>query len=136
MERPARTLVGLGVVAALVLLFLASRDARVGELNALLGADPQLSGYPYEFRVLELDDDVAVMSSPRSAEVPAREFLGAAFPRLRRLPVTDQAVMEAQQELARRQARAAELVRQHEEVGSVRWELDRRWLRNHGVRMP
>jgi len=66
MERPARSLIGLGVIAALVLAFVASCDPRVGELNELLKADPQLAAYPYSFRVLELEEGVAVMSSPRS----------------------------------------------------------------------
>ncbi|MCA1792064.1 MAG: hypothetical protein LC667_20095 [Thioalkalivibrio sp.] len=136
MERPARSLIGLGVIAALVLAFVASCDPRVGELNELLKADPQLAAYPYAFRVLELEEGVAVMSSPRSAEVPVKEFLAAAFPELRRLPVTDPAMMAAQQELAERQARAADLVRDQADVSSVRWELDRGWLQNHGVQLP
>ena len=136
MKLSARPLIGFGLVAALVLVFVASRDPRVAELNDLLEADQELADYPYAFRVLELDEGIAVMTSPRSAEVPVKDFLGAAFPRLRRLPVTDPAVMDAQQELAARQARAADLVSQQADVRSVRWELDRRWLQQHGVQLP
>lgn len=133
----ARNLIFLGAAAAFVILYLANRsDPRVGELNEILAADPQLSAYPYTFRVLELDEGVAVMSTPRSAEVPVTQFLGAAFPKLRNLPVTDPAMMAAQQELAETQARAADLVRQQADVRDVRWKLDRRWLEDRGVRLP
>lgn len=133
MNPSPRTFAILGLIAVVVLLVLASRDPRVGELNDLLEADAQLADYPYRFRVLELEDGVAVMSSPRSAEVAASRFLAAAFPRLRNLPATDPAMMAAQQELAERQGRAAELIRRQPDVSAVRWELDRRWLRSHGV---
>jgi hypothetical protein len=136
MDRTPRNLVVLALVAAFALLYLANRDPRVGELNALLEAAPRLAEYPYQFRVLELDDGTAVMSTPRSPEVPVSRFLHAAFPRLRNLPVTDPAMMQAQQQLAERQGEAAALVRGHADVSDVRWELDRRWLQTHGVEMP
>jgi hypothetical protein len=129
-------LVVLAVVTALALLYFVNRDPRVGELNAQLEAAPELADYPYRFRVLELADGIAVMSTPRSAEVPVSRFLHAAFPRLRNLPVTDPAMMQAQQQLAERQGRAAALVREHPDVSDVRWELDRRWLQSHGVQLP
>lgn len=130
-----RTLLAIGAIAVLAVVLLVTRDPRVGELNDLLDADPQLADYPYRFRVLELDDGVAVMSSPRSAEVSVTRFLGAAFPRLRNLPATDPAMMAAQQELAERQGHAAALVRAQPDVSDVRWELDRRWLQSHGVEL-
>ena len=90
-------LIGLGVAAlAAAAWWLLSLDFRVSELNSLLAADQKLSGYPYQFRVLSLEDGTAAMTSPRSASVPVVQFLTAVFPALRNLPMDDPAVMAAQ----------------------------------------
>lgn len=135
MDRFARNyLIGLGVViAAGVLWFALDRDPRVGEINALLSADPLLAEYPYPFRVRALEDGVAVMGSPRSAEVPVMRFLRAAFPALQESAVDEPAMMAAQDELAERQSRAAELVRGQPDVRGVRWEIDTQWYRQRGI---
>lgn len=122
------TIVGIGV--AYVLL---SSDERVAEINAMLARDAQLQAYPYPFRVLRLEDGVAVMGSPRSADVPVMQFLRTAFPPLSRTAVDDPAMMAAQQELARTQSRAMEMVQAQDDVSVVRWELDDQWFREHGV---
>ena len=56
------------VVAVAWIIF--GGDKRVDEINAVLASDVELEGYPYTFRVLRIEDGVAVVSSPRSAEVP------------------------------------------------------------------
>lgn len=122
------TIVVIGV--AYVLL---SSDERVTEINEMLARDTQLQAYPYPFRVLRLEDGVAVMGSPRSAEVPVMQFLRTAFPPLSRTAVDDPAMMAAQQELARVQAHAMEMVEARDDVNAVRWEFDEQWFREHGV---
>jgi hypothetical protein len=127
-------LIALGVAAvAAAAWWLLSLDFRVSELNSLLAADQELSGYPYQFRVLSLEDGTAEMSSPRSASVPVVQFLTAAFPELRNLPLDDPAVMLAQDQLVAMQARAAQLVKAQADVNSVRWVLDERWFADRGV---
>lgn len=135
MDRFARNyLIGLSAVIGLGLLYyLASSDPRVGELNDLLKADQELADYVYPFRVLELTNGVAVMSSPRSASVPVVQFLRAAYPELGQTAVTDPAMMAAQDRLAAVQSRAAELVRAEADVRGVRWRIDEQWFREHGV---
>ena len=51
-------------------------------LNDLLRADPQLAAYPYRFEVLSLENGVAEISSPRSAQVPVVQFLRLVHPEL------------------------------------------------------
>lgn len=129
----------LFALAGLVMLglvwWLSSLDFRVSEINNLLEADAELLAYPYPFRVMSLDKGVAQVSSPRSAKLSAIQSLRVMYPQLQQSSVMSDEMMTAQQELARVQAYAAELVKSQEDVRSVRWVLDERWLANHGVRV-
>ncbi|QFU77702.1 hypothetical protein EY643_00745 [Halioglobus maricola] len=108
-------------------------DTRVGELNDLLDADAELAAYPYSFRVLSLEEGVASMSSPRSAQLSAIQGLRILFPELETESAISPAMMAAQEQLAAVQSRAGKLVGAHENVNRVRWVLDERWLARHGV---
>jgi len=121
------------VVTAVVLYNVFSSDERVERLNALLAADEILADYPYPFRVFRLEGEVAVMGSPRSAEVPVMQFLRTAYPELSKTAVDDPAMMAAQDVLARTQVHAQELIEAQAEVSAVRWELDERWFNTKGV---
>lgn len=135
MDRFTRNyLIFLGVLVVILLgSWLASWDARVSAINDRLEADAQLSSYPYQFRVLALDKGVARLSTPRSFKVPVVRFLGIIHPELRNKSQDDPAMMAAQGELARHQKRAAELVQEHPEVQSIRWELDEGWYAERGL---
>ncbi len=122
------------VVAVTVAVLYQPEDVR--ELNRLLAADAQLSAYPYTFRVLRVENGVAVMSTPRSAEVPVQRMLGALHPELKRSSSDDPEFQAAQQILADHQTHASELVRTDSRISAVRWELDAVWLREHGVQIP
>ncbi|CAA0121223.1 Uncharacterised protein [Halioglobus japonicus] len=129
-----RYLVGLLVIAVLGFAWWFSGwDRRIGQLNAILEADEELSAYPYQFKVLSLEDGVAEISSPRSAEVPVIKFLRIVFPQLRDSSVTDESVMAAQDELVTVQSRAGKLVSDEEDVKSIRWSLDRQWYESQGM---
>lgn len=124
----------LGAILVVVLaLWLAGRDGRVGELNAQLAQDPLLADYPYPFRVLEIDNRVAVMNSPRSAQMSVMHFLYAAFPELQGRDVQHPDMVAAQERLAELQFHAADVVQAHPEVDRVRWQLDERWFVERGV---
>jgi hypothetical protein len=124
----------LGVVLVVVLaVWLAGHDGRVAELNAQLAKEPLLANYPYQFRVLEIENRVAVMHSPRSAEVSVMHFLYAAFPELQGKDVQHSDMVAAQERLGDLQFRAWAVVQAHPEVDSVRWLLDERWLAERGV---
>ena len=123
-------LVGLAVAAAFWLLY---ESPAVSRLNDALLDEPELAAYPYRFRVLELSNGVASVSSPRSAAFPAYRALGILFPVLREQAPDAPAMVEAQQELARIQGIAREVVVEDPDVNRVVWTLDERWLRNHGI---
>jgi hypothetical protein len=122
-----------GILVLVLVIWLAGRDGRVGELNAQLAADQLLAGYPYRFRVLEIENGVAVMSSPRSAQMSVMHFLYAAFPELQGKDVQHPEMVAAQSQLGDMQSRAAALVQASPEVDGVRWQLDERWLAERGV---
>jgi hypothetical protein len=121
------------IVTVVTLTIVLGGDKRVDELNTMLAGDAELRDYPYRFRVVRLENGVATMSSPRSAEVPAMRFLRTAFPELSRTAVDDPAMMAAQQVLAAKQGRAMQLVESQLDISAVRWEIDERWFNEHGV---
>lgn len=121
------------VVVATLAWLLLNGDDRVDALNARLAGDAELAGYPYTFRVWRIENNVAVMGSPRSAEVSVMQFLRTAFPELSRSTMDDPAMMAAQLVLAEKQARAQQLVTEDPDVSAVRWELDERWFNEKGV---
>lgn len=126
----------VGLVAVIIIAagyWYLNRDTRVADLNAMLAADADLADYPYPFRVQSLSNGIAIMGSPRTAEVPVMQFLRTAFPALRKTAVDDPAMMAAQDRLVDKQSRAAELVTSEADVQAVRWELDERWYNEQGV---
>ncbi len=120
------------VVVALVALFM-YEDPQIHSLNDRLLRDTRLSIYPYTFRVLRLENGVATMTTPRSAEFPAYRALGLLFPSLDGLPQDDARLMQGQLDMAQLQEYAKGLVLDTESVKHVAWELDTQWLGRHGI---
>jgi hypothetical protein len=114
----------------------ASWKPRVGELNEVLGADQDLASYVYRFRVVDFDNGVAVLSTPRDYRVPAMRFLEVVKPGLAGKAQDDPAMRAAQQELVEHQKRAQTLIMAQPGVDRVDWRLDVRWLADHGVQVP
>jgi|TARA_R100000005_G_scaffold92923_2_gene67308 hypothetical protein len=123
----------LALLAAVAVAWLLNRDGRVADINQRLAADPELAAYPYQFTVQEINNGVAFVSSPRSAQVPVMRFLHSAFPALQDKDVQHPDMMAAQDRLVAVQSRAAELVQTHPEVNAVRWVLDERWFAERGI---
>lgn len=121
------------VVLAGFVWWLSSLDFRAREINGLLKADPDLAAYPYPFRVLSLQNGVAQVSSPRSSELSVIQSLRVMYPSLKQHNAVSVEMVVAQKELARVQSRVRKLVKSQNDVNTVRWVLDRRWLENHGV---
>lgn len=135
MDRFTRNyLIALGVIAALILgTWIASRDRRAGEINALLERDPLIASYTYPFRVLSVENGVARVSSPRSYEVPVMRFLAIIRPELSGKAQDSPELMAAQSDLVTVQKRVERIVRAQPEVRSVHWVLDRQWYRDRGI---
>ncbi|TBW56854.1 hypothetical protein EZI54_07845 [Marinobacter halodurans] len=115
------------LVAAIFIGWLSWRGIEVISLNNHLQDDPKLSGYPYQFRVLRVEGDTAIMSSPRSYEVSTQDALRALFPSLRSLSDDHRDWQRAEREFAHLQAHAGNLVLADERIDKIRWELDRNW---------
>ncbi|KAA6183425.1 hypothetical protein F2Q65_15870 [Thiohalocapsa marina] len=109
---------------------------RVWELNDLLEADAELADYPYQFRLVRLDGGVATLSTPRSFQFPAVRFLQLIHPELAGQSQDDPGMMAAQQDLIDHQKRAQGLMLAQPDVQRVDWELDVKWLSDHGVHAP
>lgn len=129
-----RYLTGLALLAAIgAIWWVSNLDGRVSALNSQLADDPYLSDYPYEFRVLAIENGVARMSSPRSADMSAIQGLRIMYPELRDESAVSDRMMTAQEDLARHQSYAGKQVTEHPDVKRVRWVLDERWLSENGV---
>ncbi|WP_439100422.1 hypothetical protein [Congregibacter sp.] len=127
-------LIGLVTIMVIgVAWYWSSQDSRVGEINNRLTLDSQLANYPFPFRVETLENGIATMNSPRSAQVPAMRFLRTAYPELSKTAVDHPDMMKAQDTLAATQSRAAELVKAFPDVSNIRWVIDERWYNEHGV---
>lgn len=110
------------------------QDPTVNRLNAALQADPELTAYPYyTFRVMEVEGDTAVLSSPRSAQVSVLQFFNIARPELDTSNPDTPVMIAAQKELAQVQEKAGERVKADGEIAAIRWEIDRDWFASHGV---
>lgn len=125
----------LGGILLLTLAWLLYEDPQVSDLNEQLARDSEVAGYPYRFRVLELNNGVATLSTPRTAEFPVHRALAILFPPLAKRAQDDPDLMRAQESLVRVQKRAAAIVLESGEIRSVRWRLDRNWLSRHGVQL-
>lgn len=127
------------VLGVLVLVFTVAvlyQPPKVRELNALLAADARLAAYPYPFRVVRVEGAIAVMASPRSAEMPVQRIIGVLHPELAARGGDDPEFQRAQQLLADYQTRARDRVLSDADINEVRWELDVDWLRSHGTQVP
>lgn len=124
-------LIGLALIG--VIWWLSKLDFRVTEINELLEADTELAAYPYPFRVKSLENGVAEVSSPRSAKLSAIQSLRVMYPELKQHNAVSDEMVAAQKELARVQSYAGQLVKRQEDVKTIRWVLDQRWLAKHGI---
>ncbi len=125
-------------LAVLVLLLLGwglYEDPAVSELNDRLEADPEVSAYPYPFRVLSVENGIASMQTPRSSAFPVIQMLGLLYPQLAGRPQDDKELMAAQEVLASAQKRSAAIVLESPEVKRIHWVLDKDWLTQHGVQV-
>lgn len=128
---------------ALVLFFTADwairrPDSRARELNQVLEATASepLKAYAYPFRVLRVEQGMAVMGTPRNFDVPAFRVIAVLYPNINVKDPNNPAFVEAQQTLAARQTEARLIVSAQPGIKGVKWELDKTWLGTHGIELP
>jgi len=128
--------------AILALLFLVgldwyirAPDARSRQLTGAIEAQAstKLKNYPYKFRVMKVDGETALMSTPRNAEVPALKALGALYPEIDTKNPNDPAFIAVERLLGEVQSEARLIVLGQPGIQAVRWELDRDWLTAHHI---
>ncbi len=121
------------IAIGLWLVWSSTHDPRVDELNDMLMLDEELAAYPYHFRVFELENGVAVMSSPRSPQSSVLQALKIIAPEMSVADPNRPEVIAAQKKLAGLQMKARKLVIAQPDVDEVQWRLDRGWLKAHGA---
>ena len=99
----------VGIALAILIAWLLGSDTRAWEINDRLEEDPELSTYPFPFRVIEISNGVAVVASPRSVDVPAMRFLSLVEPGLRNADPNSAAAIAAQKKLGEIQGRVRKL---------------------------
>ena len=119
-------------------LYLLNADPRPGRLTLAIeeSASANLKSYPYKFWVMDMEGDTAILSSPRSYEVPAARALAALYPRLNTSNPSDTDFIAAERRLGEVQAEARSIVRRQPGVKAVKFELDRDWLFAHNIEVP
>lgn len=126
-------LLGAVVIVALFFWIQSVWQPKVWELDEVLTADSVLADYHYQFRVRSFEDGVAVISTPRSFDIPAIRFLEIIHPKLAGKAQDDPEMIAAQQDLIDHQKRAMGLILAQPGVDNVDWQLDTQWLADHGV---
>jgi hypothetical protein len=118
--------------------FIQRPDSRTRALNAAIAAQASahLRDYPYPFRVLRMQEDTAIMGTPRSRNVSVTRVISILYPDIDVLNTDDPAFIAAQKALAGAQSEAMAIVQAQPGVAAVRWEIDRHWLGAHGVDVP
>ncbi len=118
------------VVMTFVFLY---ESPKVSELNDRLESIKSINEFPYRFKVLRINNGTAIMSSPRSTDVPVSRILGLLFPEVKNKSLQSAEFQSAQKKLAFVQNKARETVMSDKDVSRVSWELDRSWLLQHGI---
>ncbi len=133
MSNKTQGLIILALVLGLALLWFVRQDPAFNNLNGVLKTDTELAAYPYQIRVLKLENGVATLSSPRSAQVSVLQFFNIAFPNLDTSNPDTPEMIAAQKKLAHLQEKAAELTKEQPGIQEVQWEIDKSWYASHGL---
>jgi len=118
--------------------YIRAPDSRSRELTAAIEAQAsaKLKSYPYTFRVMKVNGETAIMSTPRNVEVPAARAPGVLFPGLDTKDPNDPPFIAAQQLLGEVQSEARSIALSQPGIREVRWELDHDWLTAHHIEVP
>ena len=124
------------LLAAMFIAWILSDSIHSTSLNERLLKDKTLQAYPYPFRVLEEHDGVVTMSTLHGENVSLTQGLRTVFPELQDVTEDSPEMIEAQKKFAGMQARAQQIMIQHEEIDAVQWVVDESWLRLNKYDLP
>ena len=123
----------LGTLTLALAISFLYESPKVSELNDRLESITIINEFPYHFKVLRINNGTAILSSPRSTDVPVSRILGLLFPEVKGQSTQSPDFQKAQKTLAKVQNMAREVVISDAEIKRVSWELDRSWLLQHGI---
>lgn len=135
MSNKQQFLIVLALFLGLALLWFLKQDPALNQLNAALKADTELQAYPYPFRAIKVENGIATLSSPRSAQVSVLHFFNIAKPGLDTSNPDSPAMIAAQKELAHVQEKAGKITKEQPGIQDIQWEIDRSWYASHGLKV-
>ena len=95
-----------------------------------------MKAYPYQFYVLRVVGETAVMATLRNFQSPAFRFLAVLYPEINVKDHNNPAFIAVEKLLGQVQDEAKDIVLAQPGIKSVSWELDKEWLRRHHVEVP
>ena len=118
------------IVLAVIFLY---ESPKVQDLNNQLESIKEINDFPYQFKVLRVNNGIATMNSPISTELPCGKVIAIIFPSLKGKSLLSPEYQNAQKLLAKVQMLASKNVKSDQDISRIVWELDRSWLIQNGV---
>ena len=118
------------IVLAVIFLY---ESPKVQDLNNRLESIKEINEFPYQFKVLRVNNGIATMNSPISTELPCGKVIAIIFPSLKGKSLLSPEYQNAQKLLAKVQMLASKNVKSDPDISRIVWELDRSWLIQNGV---
>ena len=123
----------LGIICLILSATFLYEAPKVKTLNKQLYAIKEINDFPYRFKVLRVDNDIATVNSPISTELPCGKVIAIIFPALKGKSLLSEEYQIAQQQLASVQMRVTNIVKSDPDIKKIIWELDRTWLIQNGI---
>ena len=123
----------LGFISISLAVVFLYETPKVREINNQLESIGEIKDFPYQFKVLRINNGIATLNSPISTDLPCGKIIGVIFPSIKGKSLLSPEYQEAQKLLARVQMRVGDTVKSDPDINKIIWELDRSWLIQNGV---
>ncbi len=123
----------LGIICLSLAIMFFYEPVKVKELNNKLESIVEINTFPYQFKVVRINDSEATLSSPVSTDLPCGKVIGVIFPTIKNKSLLSPEFQKAKDLLARVQTLAENTVKSDPKIKTVIWELDRNWLIQNGI---
>ncbi len=123
----------LGLICLTLAVVFLYETPKVRELNNRLEAINEINDFPYQFKVLRVENDIATLNSPVSIDLPCGKVIGIIFPSIKGKSLLSSEYQDAQKLLAKVQMLAGKTIKSDPDINKIAWELDRSWLIQNGV---
>ena len=123
----------LGIICITLAAVFLYETPKVRELNNRLEAINEINDFPYQFKVLRVENGIATLNSPVSIDLPCGKVIGIIFPSIKGKSLLSSEYQDAQKLLAKVQMLAGKTIKSDPDINKIAWELDRSWLIQNGV---